>query len=179
MTVALSCRRQTVGYTVHKTFLQLFSICSTRFPGDTTLAFAYSTANLLYADKDEYRAIPCESYNFCDIKWFFEDVPYESWSFQTNPVIQYHLEDNNQTLVFESIDCDAQGVYRCEVSNGEITISNETELLIEGKGSGTHTRDHAGGLTASWEGWKREERRSTVSQNDLVTSERRKMIAIT
>ena len=103
------------------------------FTGDISLAFAFNTTSLLYADKEEYRAINCESYNFCNIKWFFEDVPYESWTIQTNPVTHYHLEDNNQTLVFESIDCDAEGLYRCEVSNGETTISHETNLVIEGK----------------------------------------------
>ncbi|XP_030838211.1 uncharacterized protein LOC115922767 [Strongylocentrotus purpuratus] len=95
------------------------------------LSFLEETAILVFSPECQHRVLQCRSVNFCSIQWFFNDIPYDSWSLGNNSDTKYKLEDSNQTLNFLSTDVDAGGTYTCVVSNGVRNITRSINMSIE------------------------------------------------
>ncbi|XP_030837330.1 uncharacterized protein LOC115922508 [Strongylocentrotus purpuratus] len=95
------------------------------------LSFKEETTSQVFSDECHYRVLQCESFNFCNIQWFFNGIPYDSWSLGNNSDTKYKLEHSNQTLIFLSTDVDAGGTYTCVVSNGVRNITRSINMSIE------------------------------------------------
>ncbi|XP_030838206.1 uncharacterized protein LOC752978 isoform X4 [Strongylocentrotus purpuratus] len=97
------------------------------------LSFLDKTASDVYSTECQYRVLQCMSVNFCSIQWFFNGIPYDSWSLGNNSDTKFKLEDSNQTLKFLSADVDSEGTYTCVVSNGVRNINRSINLRIQEK----------------------------------------------
>ncbi|XP_030838208.1 uncharacterized protein LOC753421 isoform X1 [Strongylocentrotus purpuratus] len=97
------------------------------------LSFLDKTASDVYSTECQYRVLQCRSVNFCSIQWFFNGIPYDSWSLGNNSDTKFKLEDSNQTLKFLSADVDSEGTYTCVVSNGVRNINRSINLRIQEK----------------------------------------------
>ncbi|XP_030837329.1 uncharacterized protein LOC115922507 [Strongylocentrotus purpuratus] len=97
------------------------------------LSFLDKTASDVYSTECQYRVLQCMSVNFCSIQWFFNGIPYDSWSLGNNSDTKYKLEDSNQTLKFLSADVDSEGTYTCVVSNGVRNINRSINMRIQGR----------------------------------------------
>ncbi|XP_030837332.1 uncharacterized protein LOC115922509 [Strongylocentrotus purpuratus] len=95
------------------------------------LSFLEETAKLVFSTQCQHRLLQCKSLHFCNIQWFFNDIPYDSWSLGHNSDTKYKLEHSNQTLNFLSTDIDAGGKYTCVVSNGVRNINRSINMRIQ------------------------------------------------
>nr|XP_054771783.1 uncharacterized protein LOC129279708 [Lytechinus pictus] len=95
------------------------------------LSFLHETSPLVFSTECEYRVLQCRSINFCRIRWFFNGIPYDSWSLGEESDTKYRLEDHNQTIRFHSTDVDAEGTFTCVVSNGLRNITRSIDLKVQ------------------------------------------------
>ena len=82
----------------------------------------------------------CKAVNFCQVEWLREGLPMEgfehAWDFpsdvQENKMSLPPTDDYNQTLEFNELYCEAEGMWTCVVS-GEVGQLNHTmEIVITG-----------------------------------------------